>query len=116
MFEHHKTHLLPHTLFVRRLVISMLFGLSFLLLSLAIGMCGYHFIAELDWIDAFLESSMLFAGMGPVAQIHTESGKLFAGLYALFCGFALFVPITIMLAPIVHRFLHHFHLDKESKT
>jgi len=68
---------------------------------------------QLDWLDALLNAAMLLGGMGPVDKPVTDGGKLFASLYALFAGIVFLVAIGVMLAPIVHRLLHRFHLDDE---
>jgi len=66
---------------------------------------------DLPWIDALLNASMILGGMGPVNELHTVVGKLFASAYALFSGIV-FITITgILLAPFLHRFLHLFHLE-----
>lgn len=75
-------------------------------------MLGYHFFEGLSVIDAFLNASMLLGGMGPVEQPQTSAGKLFAGLYALYCGLAAIVVTGIIFAPLVHRLFHKFHLDQ----
>jgi hypothetical protein len=49
--------------------------------------------------------------MGPVAELHTTAGKIFAGSYALFAGVVFLVVAGVVLAPIVHRALHRFHAD-----
>jgi hypothetical protein len=85
--------------------------LGLIAVSLIIGMLGYHVFERLSWIDSFLNASMLLGGMGPVEQPQTYAGKLFAGLYALYCGLAVIAVAAILLAPIVHRFLHGFHLE-----
>jgi hypothetical protein len=77
-------------------------------------MAGYHFLEKLPWLDAFLNASMILSGMGPVATIQTSPGKLFAGCYALFSGFALITSIGVVFAPVFHRFLHRFHLDPDA--
>jgi hypothetical protein len=41
----------------------------------------------------------------------TSGGKLFAGLYALYCGLAVIAVAGVMLAPVVHRFLHKLHVE-----
>ena len=41
--------------------------------SLLIGMCGYHFLEELPWIDAFLNAAMILGGMGPVDPMKTRN-------------------------------------------
>gem|GEM_PF-474364 len=115
MFEHHHEKLLPRRLFLRRLAKYAAITLSIILVSLVIGMIGYHALEGYSWVDAFLNAAMLMGGMGPVGILHTEGGKMFAGIYALYCGFIELVAIGIFAAPIVHRFLHHFHLEDEDK-
>jgi hypothetical protein len=54
---------------------------------------------------------MILSGMGPLTPLQTNSGKLFAGFYALFSGLVFIVIIGIVYAPVVRRFLHKFHLE-----
>jgi hypothetical protein len=82
---------------------------------LGTGIIGYHYFENLSWIDAFANAAMILSGMGPLTTLQTESGKLFAGCYALFSGLAFIVIIGVVFAPVVHRFLHKFHLESESK-
>ena len=56
---------------------------------------------------------MILGGMGPVDPIRTTAGKLFASLYALYAGVVFVVVAGIILAPLAHRLLHHFHLSDE---
>ncbi len=112
MFEHHHEKLLPRRLFLKRLAKYGLVSLSLVLGSLVIGMIGYSMFEGYSWVDSFLNAAMLMGGMGPVNVLHTDSGKIFAGVYALYCGLIELVAIGVFAAPIVHRFLHHFHLEK----
>jgi len=82
-----------------------------LTLSLAAGMAGYHWLAPMPWIDAFVNASMLLGGMGPVAPLTNDSVKLFAGAYAIYCGVVFIATLGLMLAPISMHVLHRFHLD-----
>jgi hypothetical protein len=111
-FERHHESLLPRRLFLRRLVRWVAVASAILLGSLALGMCGYHFFEGLPWIDALLNASMILGGMGPVDPIRTTTGKLFASFYALYSGLAIISVAGLLLAPLVHRFLHKFHLEK----
>ena len=52
---------------------------------------------------------------GADPSLQTNSGKIFAGIYAMYCGLVLLIAVGIFAAPIVHRFLHHFHLESERK-
>jgi hypothetical protein len=79
--------------------------------TLFIGMAIYHFVEHLDWSDAFLNSSMLLGGMGPVDVLHTTLGKWLAGCYALFAGLVVIVVAGAMLAPVVHHVLVRHHRE-----
>ena len=68
---------------------------------------------DLAWTDAFLDAAMLLGGMGPVHEPATQAGKVFAGLYAIFCGLLVLLVASIMMAPIVHRAMHRFHLEQD---
>jgi len=113
MFEHRHEKLLPRRLFLWRLAKYALISLGVILASLLIGMVGYHMFEGFSWVDSFLNAAMLMGGMGPANLLHTDGGKVFAGIYALYCGFVVLVAIGIFAAPIFHRFLHHFHLESE---
>lgn len=115
MFEHKHEKLLPRREFLRRVTKYALVSFGLVVVSLFIGMLGYHQSEGMPWIDAFLNSAMLMGGMGPVDTLHTDAGKLFAGVYALYCGMVLLIAVGIFAVPIVHRFLHHFHLESEKK-
>ncbi len=54
--------------------------------------------------------------MGPVNQLHTDAGKLFASIYALYSGTVFLVTAGFVIAPLLHRFLHRFHLESERLT
>ena len=81
-------------------------------IALGIGILGYHFVVRLPWIDSLLNASMILGGMGPVDPVKTNSGKIFASFYALFSGLFVILATGLLLAPFLHRLLHHFHLQK----
>lgn len=110
MYERRGTPLVARGIFLKRLAAH--FGVAALLVagSLACGMAGYWYFEKLPWLDAFLNAAMLLGGMGPVTIPTTPTGKLFAGLYALYSGMIFLVVVAIIMAPVVHRFLHRFHL------
>jgi hypothetical protein len=82
-------------------------------LSLAVGMYGYEHWEHLAWRDAFLNASMLLGGMGPVNDLLTPEGKVFAGCYALYAGLVFIVSAGVLLAPVLHRLFHYFHWSEE---
>ena len=110
MYEHHKQPLASRRVFARRLTRNGLIGMLLLAFSLWIGMPGYHFLENLSWIDSLLNASMILGGMGPVTPLQTNGGKIFASFYAIYSGVILLASVGILIAPIFHRFLHHFHL------
>jgi hypothetical protein len=86
-------------------------AVSVVLASLGAGMVGYHTLEDLPWIDSLVNASMILGGMGPVDQLHTSGGKIFASFYSLYSGIVFLVASGLIVAPIFHRFLHHFHLE-----
>jgi hypothetical protein len=111
MFEHRSQPLLPRRLFFARLAQSGGIALILISVSLVVGISGYRFFEGLGWLDAFLNASMLLGGMGPVNNPATPGGKLFAGLFALYCGIVVIFVAGLLLAPVAHRVLHRFHLE-----
>jgi hypothetical protein len=81
-------------------------------ISLFIGMTGYVRFEGLSWLDAFLNASMLLGGMGPIHEPVTPAGKLFAGLYALYCGLVVIAAAGFLIAPVIHRVMHSLHWDE----
>jgi hypothetical protein len=116
MFEHHTKPLLPRKVYYQRLVRHAVLGLMVIIVSLGLGMIGYHTFEKLPWVDAFVNAAMILSGMGPVATLQTDAGKIFAGCYALFSGIALITILGIIFAPVVHRFLHKFHLEDQAQA
>src|SRR5262245_45526955 len=110
MFERRHHPLLPRTRFLGRMARSFAVAAVLIGAALGLGSTGYHVTESLAWLDAFLEASMILAGMGPIHNPATGAGKCFAALYALFSGVVFLTAATVLIAPIAHRFLHHFHV------
>lgn len=110
-FERRRQPLLSPSGFAKRLMAS--FGAAAVLigLSLVAGMIGYWYFEKMAWVDAFANAAMILSGMGPLSELRTSGGKIFAGTYALYSGLTLIVATGLILAPILHRVMHHFHLD-----
>lgn len=89
--------------------------MTLIVLSLLIGIVGYHTLADLGWTDSFLNAAMILSGMGPVAELHSRAAKVFAGVYAIYSGIALISTAALIFAPVVHRFLHRFHMETEAE-
>ena len=91
------------------------FALIFSAFSLLLGVMGYHYTENLPWIDALLNASMILGGMGPVTELHSWEGKLFASFYALYSCFVVLGLISILVAPVMHKALKHYHSDPNNR-
>lgn len=103
--------------FLRKLVRNFTIATSVIGGGLLIGMIGYHTFGQMMWSESFYYAAMILAGEGPpqdptglnalqVGRLH-----LFAGFYALFSGVTFITMVGVLLAPVLHRFLHRFHLE-----
>jgi hypothetical protein len=107
----------PRVLFFRRLARNASIAIGVIGGGLFIGMTGYHWLGGLTWQEAFYYSAMILSGEGPPPdpQALTAVGlshlHLFAGFYALFSGVTFITTVAVLFAPVVHRFLHRFHLE-----
>ena len=113
MYESRNNPLLSRAKFLRRVSRHLGLGLIAISIALGIGVLGYHWVANLGWIDALLNASMILGGMGPVDPLHSSAAKIFASFYALFSGLAFIGIASLMIAPFAHRLLHRFHLEKK---
>jgi hypothetical protein len=116
IFERRHLPLAPAPVFRRRLITLGGVGLALVGISLAIGIAGYMGFEHLSLVDAFLNAAMILSGMGPLHNPATTAGKIFAGIYAIYCGFAVLGIAAVMFAPIVHRLFHRFHLAEAERA
>ena len=100
-------------MFVATLLKCLGIIIAVIVFSLAVGMCGYHYIVGLEWIDAFHNAAQILGGMGEVATITTFNGKLFSGIYAIYCGLVILACMGLLFAPIMHRMMHIFHIHDD---
>jgi len=109
--ERRNEPLLPPAAFIARLARYAAVAAVIVLVSLGLGVAGYHYLARLPWVDALLNAAMILGGMGPVDPMATVAAKLFASAYALFSGVVFIATMGVLLAPVLHRILHHFHIE-----
>ena len=118
MYENRTKPLLSRQKFYHRLARSAVLALSVVVGSLLVGMAGYHIFENMSWVDAFANASMILSGMGPLGELKTTGGKIFAGCYALFSGLAFITIAGVVLGPFIHRLFHRFLLadDQDGKA
>ena len=114
IYEKKHEPLLPRNKFFKRLARNFFVAIMIIIVSLFIGIVGYHSLNGLSWIDSLLNASMILAGMGPVDKMNGDAAKIFSSLYAIFSGVVFITTVAVILAPVVHRFLHKFHLKDEN--
>ncbi len=113
MYEHRKQQLAPMAIFYQRVIKNIIIALLIMTACLAMGILGYHYTANIPWLDALHNASMILSGMGPVVEIKTVTGKWFSSLYALFSGVVFITNIGVILAPALHRIFHRLHLGQD---
>ena len=105
----HKTH------FYNKLIKSIITGTLFLIVSLGIGVIGYHYYFNITWLDSLVNASMILTGMGPVDKAVTDGAKWFSSIYAIYSGVAFLTSVAVIFGPVVHRFLHQLRIDIEEE-
>ncbi len=114
MYESRRSKPLPRPKFYGRMLRHGAVVGSLIVASVGIGMLGYHGFEKMPWIDAYANAAMILSGMGPLTDLKTSAGKLFAGTYALFSGIMFISAAGILLAPVAHRVMHKFHFDADN--
>ena len=76
---------------------------------LAVGIVGLRACEGSSWIDSLFNASMIMSGMGPPQMPISAATKIFASIYAILSGLIFLTVSALLLAPVVHRFLHLFH-------
>ena len=115
MFEHRKDPLASRPRFRRRLLRYLGMGLGLVGVSLGIGIIGYHLTEGLGWLDALVNASAILSGMGPVNELHHDAGKWIRVILRALQRRGLHYQRGRDVCPVVHRFLHKFHLRARLK-
>jgi hypothetical protein len=110
-FEHHKQKVISVRKFAIRILKYFLVSVSLIAVSLFIGIAGYAHFGHLNFVDSLHMSSMILTGMGPVAEMKTDAGKIFSSAYALYSGVIFLSIAAVLFAPIIHRILHILNVE-----
>ncbi len=79
-FERRHQPLASPERFSSRILQNASWALGTIVAALAIGMAGYMGFEAMGFIDAFANAAMILSGMGPLTPLHTDGGKIFAGV------------------------------------
>jgi hypothetical protein len=97
--------------FIVRIGKYVLLSFAVITFSLALGTVGYHYVAEISWLDSFHMSALILTGMGPVVEMTTPAAKIFSSFYALYSGVAFLSLTAVFMTPLIHRLLHILHVE-----
>jgi hypothetical protein len=111
IFEHHKQPLVTRNVFLRRVAKCVCVAFLLLAVSISMGAVVYHCVEGLSWVDALMNAVMIMTGLGLVSTLHTVSAKIFTTFYAILTAIVFYMVLAIIFAPLIHRFLHEFHLE-----
>jgi hypothetical protein len=114
-FEHRNEPLISKMKFYRRLLNNSLIALVVIIFSLTIGVSGYMSFAHMNFVNALMNASMILGGMGPVDILPNDASKYFASAYALFSGVTFLSVVGVLFAPLLHRIMHHYHLQTDEE-
>jgi hypothetical protein len=115
-FERQDEHLISNRQFAARLLGFAVLGVAIEVAVILIGSLGFHYIGGLTWLDGALNATMVITGNGPAFEPHTEGAKIFQIIFSLSGVICFILILSAMLAPILHRVLHHFHITPNDST
>ena len=116
MYEHKDQPLLPRKRFIARMFKHLGAAALLIFISLGIGVLGYRVFVGLSWVDALYNASLILVGEGPSAILSTDLSKIFVSLYALYSGVIFVAAAGIIVTPIAHRLIHHFHTEEKKEA
>ena len=111
MFENKSKAVVHSRIFYKRLLKFWILGTLMISISLLLGTLGYMYFGNLNWIDGLYNASMILTGMCPDVEKPCDELKLFASFYAMYSGIIFLSSVTIVFAPIIHRFFHIIHVE-----
>jgi hypothetical protein len=110
-FERNGQPVVSRRKFAHRMLIAIGLWIILTVAGLAIGIAGYAWFEGMSLVDAYVNAAMILSGMGPLGELKTTGGKIFAGTYAILSGMIIVIATGVVLAPIFHRVLHSFHVE-----
>lgn len=110
-YESKCQQILSKRLFYKRVSKNILVATVVTSIFWSLGALGFYLLGMSDITDAYYNAAMLMTGMGPTTPNPSNALKWFASIYALLSGVVYLSTIGLMLAPIIHRFMHQFHLE-----
>lgn len=79
------------------------------------GMVGYWHFEGHSWVSAFMHTCFLLGGYGHLTAPQSGAGQIFLGIYMLYSNLVFISVLGVLLAPVLHRIMHKFHLDQDAE-
>lgn len=115
MYENIRTPIISKARFRRRVLLHVIAALGLLLVTLTIGVAGHVFYDAMPFSRAVVASTTLMSGLGLSIVPDSIEGQLFASAYGILCGYVYIATSSMVVAPLLHRMLHTFHMDHMEK-
>ena len=96
-----------------RLLAHLLWAVLVIALVVLVGVVAHLWLEDVSWHDAMLNTALIIGGIGPFIMPATVAGKIFFALYGMLIGLLFVATLGLILAPVVHRVIHKFHLDDD---
>ena len=111
MFEHYHQPLLSRKKFFLRILVCLFISLGLLAFTIFLGAFSFHVLEKSSWIDSILNAVCIMTGLGVMGTFNSSAAKVFTSFYAIFSTIIFFLILAILFSPLLHRFLHRFHLE-----
>ncbi len=112
-FERARHDLLPTREFIVRMIRCYLFATAFLAFSLFVGIVGFNMIEGFNFKMALVNAASMLGSVDLPYPPKSGYGMLFAAWYGLFAETVFLLAVATLLAPVIHRIYHRFHLIEE---
>lgn len=111
MYESKHEAILSRGEFLLRVARHLGIAALIIIVAMCLGMAGHMWFEPVYWHDAMLNVSLVLAGIGPFLLPATVAGKVFFACYSIVVSIVFVALIGVVMAPLVHRVIHKFHLD-----
>lgn len=109
-FERRHEPLISVRAFLLRMSVFGTIAFALDALLVVAGALGFHGLEHTSWLSSALNAAMILTGNGPVHAAASPASQLFQIVYAVIGGITFVIVVSVILAPVVHRVLHNFHL------
>lgn len=113
MFEHFKQELISFEKFVLRLIRFYFIATGLLLFALLPGIVGFYWIDRLNLKQATVNALSILGTIDPPYPSTSDMGRTFTAVYGLFSETVFLLSLAILLAPVIHRIFHKFHVHTD---